>query len=789
MKKIALMALVLICQAAVGQNKNTLSGFIKDKRNGEALIGATVYLDELKTGASTNVYGYFAISAPPGSYTAVFSFVGYRSQALKVALSTDQKITVELDEEGSVLQDVVITAEREDANVKSIEMSVAKLDIKTISKIPPLLGEVDVVRSVQLLPGVSTVGEGASGFNVRGGSIDHNLILLDEAPVYNSSHLFGFFSVFNPDAVKDVKLIKGGVPAQYGGRLASLLDIRMKEGNSKKYEVNGGIGLLSSRLAVEGPLIRDKSSFIVAGRRTYFDLFLPLSPDENIRDSKAFFYDLTAKVNYKINDKNTLYLSGYFGRDKFGFGENFGFEWGNTTATLRWNNVISPRLFANYTAFYSNYDYALNIQAGKDAFRWRSNIINYSIKPEFTYFLNDKNTITFGGQSLYYDLLPGRTTVTSQGNDVVNTLPKKFALENGLYIANEQTLNSRLSVQYGLRYSNFAYLGSGSTLMLGDTTPGVKRPIRSIESYSANEQIASYGNLEPRFALKYELNTNSSIKASYNRMAQYLHLLSNTQASVPLDVWTPSTNNIKPQLADQVALGYFINFGEQGMYEASAEVYYKDMQNQIDYIDGADLLLNRELEAELLTGKGRAYGLELFVKKRRGTLNGWVSYTLARTERQVEGINRGTWYPARFDRLHNLYVVGIWEYSKRLSFSANFVYGSGTPGTFPTNRFDFQGIVVPHNADEQRNNLRIPAYHRLDLSATLEGKRNSERRWQGSWTFALYNVYARRNPFGIFFRQTLPPEGERVAQATNTEAIRFAVLGTIVPSVTYNFKF
>lgn len=789
MKLFAIAAMIAYCSIAVGQDKNTLNGFIKDKRNGEALIGATVFIEELKIGASTNVYGYYAISAPVGSYTAIFSFVGYRTQAVKVNLGTDQKLTIELDEEGSVLQDVVITAEREDANVKSIEMSVAKLDMKTMSKIPPLLGEVDVVRSVQLLPGVSTVGEGASGFNVRGGSIDHNLILLDEAPVYNSSHLFGFFSVFNPDAVKDVKLVKGGVPAQYGGRLASLLDIRMKEGNSKNVEVNGGIGLLSSRIAVEGPLIRDKSSFIVAGRRTYFDLFLPLSPNENIRDSKAFFYDLTAKVNYKINDRNTLYLSGYFGRDKFGFGESFGFEWGNTTATLRWNNVISPRLFANYTAFYSNYDYALNIQAGRDAFRWRSNIINYSLKPEFTYFLNDKNTITFGGQALYYDLLPGRTTVTSQGNDVVNTLPKKFALENALYIANEQTLNSRISVQYGLRYSNFTYLGRGTALVLGDTTPGAKRPIRSFESFNANEEIARYGNLEPRFAIKYELNDNSSIKASYNRMAQYLHLLSNTQASVPLDVWTPSTNNIKPQLADQVALGYFINFGEQGMYEASAEVYYKDMQNQIDYIDGADLLLNPELEAELLIGKGRAYGLELFVKKRRGKLNGWVSYTLARTERQVEGINRGTWYPARFDRLHNLYIVGIWEYSKRLSFSANFVYGSGTPGTFPTNRFDFQGIVVPHNADEQRNNLRIPAYHRLDLSATLEGKRNKERRWQSSWTFALYNVYARRNPFGIYFRQTLPPEGERVAQATSTEAIRFAVLGTVVPSVTYNFKF
>jgi hypothetical protein len=790
----------IVANNVFAQSKVTLSGYIKDKKNGEALIGATVYINELKTGSSTNVYGFFSVTLPKGNYEVIYSYIGYNSLSEKLDLNQNLTRNIELAEVENVLQDVVVTAEREDANLKNLEMSVAKLDIKTITKIPPLLGEVDVVRAVQLLPGVSTVGEGASGFNVRGGSIDHNLILLDEAPVYNSSHLFGFFSVFNPDAVKDVKLLKGGVPAQYGGRLASLLDIRMKEGNSKKFEVNGGIGLLSSRLAIEGPIIKDKASFIVAGRRTYFDLFLPyVSNNPNTRDSKAYFYDLTAKVNYRINENNTVYLSGYFGRDRFGFGSAFGFEWGNATTTLRWNKVFGPKLFSNLTAFYSNYDYALNIKTARDGFNWRSNIINYSIKPEFTYFLNSKNTLVFGGQVLYYDFLPGRTTVKSNGQDIINSLPKKFALENGLYIANEQVVNSRLSLQYGLRYSQFSYFGPGTALQLGDTLPGQKRPILNETTYSARKAIANYGNLEPRFALKYELNTVSTIKFSYNRMSQYLHLLSNTQASVPLDVWTPSTNNIKPQIADQVALGYFRNFGDNNMYETSVEVYYKDMQNQIDYIDGADLLLNRELEAEILTGKGRAYGAEFFVKKRRGKINGWISYTLARTERQVNGINQNSWYPARFDKLHNLAVVGIYEVSKRLSLSANFVFGSGVPGTFPTNRFVVQGFVVPHNFQDQRNNIRIPSYHRLDFAATLEGKRNDQRKWKSSWTFAVYNVYNRRNPFGIYFQQepapnrpvesTIPAFDQRVIQSTATQAIRFAVLGAVVPSVTYNFTF
>ena len=812
--------------ASHGQTtKQTVSGYIKDANDGEALIGAAVYVEELKKGATSNVYGFYSLTLPEGKYTFKFLYLGYVTQIKEVDLTKNQNLNIDLAEEAKETKEVVITGEKTEmeANVKSTQMGVNKLDIKTISKIPPLLGEVDVIRSIQLLPGVSTVGEGASGFNVRGGSIDQNLILLDEAPVYNSSHLFGFFSVFNPDAVKDVKLIKGGIPAQYGGRISSLLDIRMKEGNNKKFEGNGGIGLLSSRFSIEGPIMKEKMSFIVAGRRTYFDLFFPLASNEQLRSTVAYFYDLTAKVNYKIDQKNTVFASGYFGRDKFGFGSAFGFEWGNATTSLRWNHVFGSRLFSNITAFYSNYDYSLNIKSDDDGFNWNSKIENLSIKPEFTYYIDDKNTLTFGGQILYYDFLPGKTTVLSNGRSIVNRLSDKYAFENSLFVSNDHTISRKITLTYGLRYSNFLNQGAGNKLILGDTTPGIKRPVLETQTVAAGKTLAQYGNFEPRFSAKYELNEKTSIKASYNRMAQYIHLLSNTQASVPLDVWSPSSNNIKPQIGDQVALGYFKNFSLKDIdYEFSTEIFYKEMQNQIDYIDGADLLLNKTLEAELLSGNGRAYGLEFYLKKRKGKFNGWFSYTLSRSERQVSGINNKDWYPTRFDKTHNLAVVGNYELNPRWSLSANFVFSTGVPGTFPTNRIEYQGFVLPQNSNNLRNNYRLPAYHRLDISATYEvkGKFGTKRgitknwallnfvrdginslvakvprvkNWKGSWTFGIYNVYARRNPFGIYFRQTPPVEEptaqQRVEQSTNTEAIRFSVLGTLVPSVTYNFSF
>jgi hypothetical protein len=779
-----------------GQANYTISGYIKDAANGEKLIGVSVYVKETGTGAVTNSYGFYAIPVPPGSYNLVISYVGYAKLTRTVDL-TDQnvRLDLELNEEGKQLQEVVVSTKREDDNVKNIEMSVNRIDVRTLQRIPALLGEVDVVRSIQLLPGVSTVGEGATGFNVRGGSIDQNLVLLDEAPVYNSSHLFGFFSVFNPDAVKDVKLIKGGIPANYGGRIASILDVRLKEGNAKKPELNGGIGLIFSRLSYESPLFKGKGSFIVAGRRSYADILAQPFLNSDLKGSKFYFYDLTAKANYRINDKNTVYLSGYFGRDVFG--ADFGFNWGNTTASARWNHVFSDKLFLNTTAYYSNYDYSLDSdlkrkpENANDYFRTNSRIVDYSVKPDFTLFLG-KSTITFGGQSILHDFQPGTATAASAGAVRTFGLGSKYGLENALYVGNEQQVSPKLQLQYGLRYSLYNYIGPGEAYDFATDVPaGTRRPPIATRTYASGKSIETYGNFEPRFAAKYELGDNSSLKLSYNRMAQYIHLVSNTTASTPLDVWTPSTNNIKPQIADQIAGGYFKNFGPSigggSEFEASVEVYYKWLQNQIDYIDGANLILNKYLEGDLLSGRGRTYGAEFYVKRNRGVVNGWISYTLARTERQVTGINGGDWFAARFDRRHNLTTVLLIDppvrgdgRTSRWNFSATFTLASGTPATFPTNRFQYEGYVTPIIAG--RNNYRIPPYHRLDLAATLQGRKRTGKRKDDNWVFSVYNVYARKNPFSVFFQ----PNADNPVV---TQAIRYSVFATAIPSVTYNFKF
>ena len=781
-KRLRLIALTCLLMSSINfafAQKFTLSGYVKDASNGEELIGASIYLTELKTGSITNEYGFYSIKINQGTYTVKISYIGYQTITKTVNLNKNQKLNVELPVEGKALEEIVVTSTKPDENVRNIQMSVNKLEMKTIQKIPAFFGEADVIRSIQLLPGVTTVGEGASGFNVRGGNIDQNLILIDEAPVYNSAHALGFFSVFNPDAVKNVKLVKGGIPAEYGGRLSSLLDVRLRDGNSKQFEMNGGVGQLFSRLSLQAPLKKDKSSFIIAARRSYIDLFFPLL-GENFENTSIFFYDLTAKLNYTINKNNKIFLSGYFGRDNIAL-DVFGFNWGNATATFRWNHLFNDQLFLNTTLFYSNYDYRLGVPNDTDGFDWKANIVNYSFKPEFTYFANANNTINFGGQAILYQFRPGTATFTSGGQSNVISQDDKFGLETAVYISNEQNIGDKITLQYGLRYSWFNYLGQGTAITFGDAPAGQRRNPVSSQNFDMWESITQYGNLEPRFSAKYMLNAKSSLKLSYNRMAQYIHLVSNTTASIPLDTWTPSTNNIQPQLADQVAVGYFRNFGKNNDYEFSAETYYKIYQNQIDYIDGADLLLNENLEGDLLTGDGRAYGLELYLKKNTGKLNGWISYTLARTERQVNGINNNEWYPTRFDRTHNLYAVAIYKLSKRVEISANFLYASGTPTTFPTNRFEFEGLVVPHNADDTRNNFRIPASHRLDLSLTLYPK-NTKKRWQGHWVFSIYNVYANRNPFSVFFQSD--PKNALI-----TQAIRYSIIGSLIPSVTYNFKF
>ena len=777
---------VSICLVSAQENF-TISGYITDYESGETLIGATALVKELGNGAVSNEYGFYSISVPEGSYTLEFSYIGFGNIIKSVSLSANYKLDVELGEMKNELAEVVVTAKEEDSNVREVSMSVNKLDITTIKSMPTLLGEVEIIRSLQLLPGVNSVGEGATGFNVRGGSIDQNLILLDEAPVYNSSHLFGFFSVFNPDAVKDVKLYKGGIPSRYGGRLSSILDVRMKEGNKKKLNINGGVGFIFSRLSVEAPIIKDKSSLIVAARRSYIDVLAKPFLSESLNGSELNFYDLTLKTNYDINDKNRLFISGYFGRDNFGFGDQAGFNWGNKTGTIRWNHLFSERLFSNLTFYFSDYDY--QIKFGNDSqnkFDWNASIQNIGVKPEFSFFLKPGNLLKFGGQSILYTFDPGNAVGVSEGEERDFSLPQKYAMENAVYVENEIDITTTIKANYGLRLSSFTYLGKGTAYEYADGIPGERRYATSATEYDDWESIKTYYNFEPRLSLQMQLSSHNSIKASYNRTTQYIHLVSNTTAATPVDIWTPSTNNIRPSTADQVAFGYFQNLNDN-TYELSAEVYYKTMNNLVDYIDGADLLLNQFIEGDLIEGEGRAYGIELMAKKTKGKINGWLSYTLARTERQTPGINGGEWYASRFDQLHNLSLTGFYEINDRWTTSANFAFNTGSPTTFPTTRYTIQGFVVPHNANEERNNVRLPNYHRLDLSITRKGKIKEGKRWTGDWVFSVYNVYNRKNAFSIFFAQ----EDGRIpiGSSVNTDAYRLSVIGSFIPSVSYNFKF
>lgn len=774
------------------EEKYSISGYINDDATGEVLIGATVYVQEISSGAQTNVYGFYSLTLAPGKYTLDFRYIGYVTKKIEIDLMEDKSLNVALLSEDVQLEEIVIKGTRESQNVTSTEMSTVELDIKTIRKVPAFLGEVDVIKTIQLLPGVSTVGEGASGFNVRGGGVGQNLVLLDEAPVYNSSHLLGFFSVFNPDAVKDVKLYKGGIPARYGGRIASILDIRMKDGNAKKLGVQGGVGTIFSRIAVEGPTIKDKGSFIFAARRSYIDVLAKPFTDVLSDGAQLYFYDLTLKTNYKFNQNNTVFLSGYLGRDKFLFDANQGFSWGNKTATIRWNHLFGDRLFSNFTTFFSDYDYSLAFGENDfDKFEWKSRIRTIDFKPEFTYFINSSNELTFGGDIIYYKFNPADAVGVSNGVSADISLEKKYGLETALFVGNETKFGEAISAQYGLRLSNFQYLGPGNVYEWETIEPGKRKELVSSTRAEKYETIASYTNLEPRASLKIQTGPKTSIKMSYNRMTQYIHLISNTTASNPLDVWRPSTNNIEPQIGDQYALGLFKNFGANNDYELSVEGYYKDTWNQIEYIDGADILINEFLEADLLSGIGRAMGLEFYLKKNTGKLNGWISYTLGKSELKVDGINSSRWYPARFDQRHNLKVVGYYEINPRWTLSANFTYLSGTPTTFPTDRFTQQEYLVPYNAFDSRNNVRIPNFHRLDISATLNGRKYRKngklRKNSDYWVFGFYNIYARKNPFSIYFSQGT--ERPVSGQPIETFATQVSIIGTIIPAISYNFNF
>lgn len=765
------------------QQRYTVSGYVKDEHSGESLIGISIGKPGTSIGTVTNEYGFYSLTLPAGTHEIQYSYMGYKPIKMTIDLTSNKRQDIKLATADRQLNEVVITSKQQEKNINTVNTSMNKLEIAEMKKLPTFMGEVDVLRAIQTLPGINTVGEGAAAFNVRGGAGDENLILMDEAPVYNSTHMLGFFSVFNPDAVKNINMIKGGFPAEYGGRTASVLDIRMKDGNNQKLGLTGGIGNIFSRLAVEGPIQKDKSSFIIAGRRSYMDVIMKPFLKGDMKDTKLYFYDLTAKVNFNLNKNNSLFVSGYFGRDVFGFGNEVNMNWGNATTSIRWNHIFNNRLFMNLTTYYTKYDYSLEFKSketdvNKQSYKWTSNIINYGVKPAFTYYLNSNNTLHFGVQSILYTFKPGKGTGTD-GNDVNEIVLKdKNALEGAVYLDHELKAG-KFGVQYGVRVSGFQFRGKGTAYYYADTTAGIRKRLDHTQEFGAGKTIADYYNLEPRISAKYKLNNTTAIKAAYSRSAQYMHQLSNTASPTPVDIWTPVTNNVKPQLTDQVTAGYFYN-APGDKFELSAEVFYKTMQDQLDYIDNSDLDLNEFIEADLLASKGRAYGLELYVKKDVGNTTGWVSYTLSRSERKTPGISQNEWFINRYDRTHNVNVVVSHEFTKRISMGANWVFASGTPATFADARLEFQDWDIPYNTTEKRNNYRLKPFHRLDLSLTWKGKQL--KRWKGEWVFSLYNVYARRNAYTVYFRQNEDDPSKK-------EAVRLSIIGSIIPGITYNFKF
>ncbi|RED26212.1 outer membrane receptor protein involved in Fe transport [Flavobacterium cutihirudinis] len=790
-KKISLLLLIIFSTfTSFAQEKFTLSGIVKDSKNNETLIGVNIYIPALKIGTTTNEYGFYSLTIPQGEHQIEISYVGYQTIQQTISLNQNTKSNFAINEGGEELQEVVITDKKGRINIKSPEMSTNKLSIATIKKMPVVLGEVDVLKSILLLPGVTNAGEGASGFNVRGGGADQNLILLDEATIFNSSHVFGFFSVFNPDAIKDLKLYKGGIPARFGGRASSVLDIYQKDGSSKNFHMNGGIGLISSRLLAEGPLVKDKGSFLIGGRASYAHLFLKLSEDQ--KDNSAYFYDLNAKLSYKLNDNNSLYLSGYFGRDVFSLNKSFTNIYGNSTLNLRWNHLYSDKLFSNLSLIYSDYYYGLDLDFV--GFKWDSGIKNYNIKYDFKHYITDKLKLNYGLNGIYYEFNPGTIKPTGEDSGInPDQLDKKYAFEPSLYIDAESQLSKKINVSYGLRYSLFYRLGPSTVNLYENNNPvlfntdmGIYEKATPIgtEYYSKNKSIKNYNNLEPRFAISYQLNDDQAVKASYNRMAQYLQLISNTSSPTPLDVWTPSDNYIKPQIADQVALGYFRNI-KNGAYSVEVETYYKEIQNRLDYIDGANLIANDAIEQVILNGQMRSYGLEIMFKKNEGRFNGWVSYTLSKSEQQTPGrtpeetgINNGQWYSSAYDKTHNLAITSAYNLNDKWSFGANFALQSGQPVTYPNGQYEYLGITVPSYG--LRNENRLPAYHHLDISATLTPRSNKDRNWKGEWVFSIYNLYNRMNAASINFRQNMDTGAN--------EAVKTSIFG-IVPAVSYNFKF
>jgi hypothetical protein len=783
MVKILLSVFFFSC-ALLGfaQEKATLNGYVRDADNGEELIGVAIYIPDLKAGAVTNAYGFYSITVPKGTYEIQFSYLGYKFQSITKELIGNISFNVSMQTEATVIDEIVISDKRIDENVVSLQMSKNTLDLAQVRKLPALFGETDIIKNIQMLPGVITAGEGTSSFYVRGGSADQNLILNDEAPIYDPSHLFGLFSVFNADVIKDSELYKGGIPARFGGRLSSILEVRTKDGNNKHFAGAGGIGSMASRIMIEGPIVKEKSSFIFSARRSYIDLFLRAANEDNL----VHFYDVNAKVNWKTNNKNRFFAAFYAGRDVFKFSDTFGFAWGNMTGTFRWNHLFNDRLFSNTSIILSNFDYKLELDDAVEGFRWLSNLQELSVKNDLTYFINSNHELAFGYHLTGRRFSPGRITPNSVGSIFSEVeMQHMYALDHAFYVSNQHRVNDKITLDYGFRLSLFQNVGKSDVYLYDDPKDNTNINRTDTVHYGAWKNIKTFVNIEPRAAIRYLLGEGQSLKVSYNRMVQNTHLIAAGTVPVPFNTWNPSGYYLEPQLADQVAIGYFRNFRDN-MYEFSAEAYYKDIKNVTDFADNASIFFNQDLSTEFRQGKAWSYGMEFMLNKTRGKLTGSVGYTLSKALRKIPGVNLDRSFVANYDRRHVLNIQAAYDMNPRWTFGATFTYSTGRPITLPTGKFEYQNYHP--DVISERNGYRLPTFHRLDLSATFTPNKNPNRRWKGQWVFSVYNAYNRKNPFTIYTRITKNDDGDVIGDGSTKEA-RLIYLFPILPSITYNFKF
>ena len=776
----------------VGDPKNgstneevTITGYVREAATGEVIVGAALYLEELLGGTTSNVYGYYSIDLKPGDYNLRVSYLGWQEEQIKLKIVGSGQFNVELFEDVVKLEGITVVDVAEDLNVTGAQMGVTKLNISSIRTMPALFGESDVIKSIQLLPGVTTVGEGAQGFNVRGGSVGENLVLFEGAPLFNSSHLFGFFSLFNGELIKDASLYKGGVPAQYGGRSSSVLDVRLKDGNVKDWVGSGGQGLVTTRIAVEGPIQKDKTSLLIGARLAYPDWILNMTRNVELRRSSALFYDFNGKITHRLDDKNKVSLMGYSSLDRFKFQSDTLFRYRNNLGTLNWEHIFNDRLFSNVSVVSSDYDY--EVEGLQNQFRFQ---MDYGIrytggKADISYYQGGRNRIDFGGSFGRYSIRPGKLRTLEVTSLIVDeSVEDESAIESAAYISDEFDLSDNVSFLLGVRYSRYTQLGPEEVFQYEEQTTRSIGAIRDTLSFSSGEQIATYDGLEPRASIRFGLNRLNSIKASYNRLRQYIHLISNSAAITPFDVWKSSDPFLPPQISDQVALGYFQNFRSNEI-ESSVELFYRWIDNIPQFKNAADPILNTALETDIIIGDGRAYGTELMVRKNYGRLTGWLGYTLSRSERRANGdfteerINDGQYYPADFDQTHNLTMVAHYKLSRRWKIAGNFTYNTGRPVTVPVTLFRVGDISQAQFSE--RNGYRIPDFHRLDVALTFDSGHRKNLKWESSWTLTFFNLYGRKNAFSVFFGRD---EGSATLQP-----LKLSVLGSVFPSLTYNFSF